>query len=111
MGQSTWGVSARTNMKAVISLCLLSLFIPIQSLSTYDLIVARRACSMPLYRDRKINYCPRLMLRKEYWYKTSPECCCHPYRKTVMLPGDHPYLYNEECVRFGFPSVTGRFYV
>jgi len=79
-------------MKAVISLCLLSLLT--EGYSQHVCATIWRSINM-------YNYCPMVMLKMPDWTKRFPECCCHPIREGVMLPRNHPYLYNKECVKFG----------
>lgn len=58
-------------------------------------------CSMPCW---KINFCPMKMLTTPNWtdedkYPELKYCCCHPFRKNVMVRRKHSYHYNKICNR------------
>jgi len=60
-------------------------------------------------RCREIRYCPKKMRDDEGWTDANDKCCCHPFRKRVMLKRArfHDHLNNEECVAKEYPSICG----
>jgi len=60
-------------------------------------------------RCREIKHCPKKMKNDGEWHNDDARCCCHPFRKRVMLTRSkfHDHLNNEECVAKEYPSVCG----
>jgi len=64
----------------------------------------RLKCGM---KCRTIDHCPWKMRSEEGWTNSDDKCCCHPFRKKIMLKNNLDYLNIGECKAKGYQDILG----
>merc|ERR1719206_1512697 len=54
-------------------------------------------------RCSTLNHCPTKMMSEKSWHRSDDRCCCHPFRRNIMLQNHHPHLNHLQCVDKQYP--------